>query len=91
MKIRVFSDIHIDVNNGFPFTLRDKETFTLIPGDVSGNVKGTAKWIQQNVHNGMFIVGNHDPAYNDLGWTIKKQKEYLAEKFPIDSSVTFMD
>ena len=91
MKIRVFSDIHIDVNNGFPFTLRDKETFTLIPGDVSGNVKGTAKWIQANVHNGMFIVGNHDPAYNDLGWTIKKQKEYLAEKFPIDSSVTFMD
>ena len=91
MKIRVFSDIHIDVNNGFPFTLRDKDTFTLIPGDVSGNVKGTAKWIQANVHNGMFIVGNHDPAYNDLGWTIRKQKEYLAEKFPIDSSVTFMD
>lgn len=91
MKIRVFSDIHIDVNNGFPFTLRDKDTFTLIPGDVSGNVKGTAKWIQANVHNGMFIVGNHDPAYNDLGWTIKKQKEFLAEKFPIDSQVTFMD
>lgn len=91
MKIRVFSDIHIDVNSGFPFTLRDKDTFTLIPGDVSGNVKGTAKWIQANVHNGMFIVGNHDPAYNDLGWTIKKQKEYLAEKFPIDSQVTFMD
>ena len=91
MKIRVFSDIHIDVNSGFPFTLRDKDTFTLIPGDVSGNVKGTAKWIQENVHNGMFIVGNHDPAYNDLGWTIKRQKEYLAEKFPIGSSVTFMD
>jgi len=91
MKIRVFSDIHIDVNQSFPFTLRDKDTFTLIPGDVSGNVKGTAKWIQSNIHNGMFIVGNHDPAYNDLGWTIRKQKEYLAEKFPIDSPVTFMD
>lgn len=91
MKIRVFSDIHIDVNNGFPFTLRDKDTFTLIPGDVSGNVKGTAKWIQSNVHNGMFIVGNHDPAYNDLGWTIRKQKEYLAERFPVDGPVTFMD
>ena len=91
MKIRVFSDIHIDINQRFPFTLRDKETFTLIPGDVSGNVKGTAKWIQQNVHNGMFIVGNHDPAYNELGWTIKKQKEYLHEKFPESNNVTFMD
>ena len=91
MKIRVFSDIHIDVNSGFPFSLRDKDTFTLIPGDVSGNVKGTAKWIQSNIHNGMFIVGNHDPAYNDLGWTIKKQKQFLHDKFPEDGPVTFMD
>ena len=91
MRIRVFSDIHIDVNSGFPLTLRDKDTFTLVPGDVSGNVKGTAKWIQANIHNGMFIVGNHDPAYNDLGWTIQKQKQFLAEKFPLDGPVTFMD
>ena len=91
MKIRIFSDIHIDVNQGFPFSLKDKETFTLIPGDISGNVKGSAKWIRENIHNGMFVAGNHDPAYNDLGWTIKKQKQYLAEKFPIDGDVTFLD
>ena len=93
MKIRVFSDIHIDINQNFPFSLRGKEKddFTLIPGDISGNVKGGARWIQQNIHNGMFIVGNHDPSYNDLGWTIQKQKEYLAEKFPVDGKVTFLD
>ena len=91
MKIRIFSDIHIDVNQGFPFSLKDKETFTLIPGDISGNVKGSAKWIRENIHNGMFVAGNHDPAYNDLGWTIKKQKQYLADKFPVDGNVTFLD
>lgn len=93
MKIRVFSDIHLDVNERFPFSLKEneKDCFTLIPGDVSGNVKLTAKWVKANIHNGMFIVGNHDPAYNDLGWTIKKQKQYLAERFPVDGPVTFMD
>lgn len=93
MKIRVFSDIHIDVNQGFPFSLRGKEKddFVLIPGDISGNVKSGARWIQQNIKRGMFIAGNHDPSYNDLGWTIKRQKQYLAEKFPIDSDVTFLD
>ena len=65
--------------------------FTLIPGDVSGNVKLTAKWVKANIHNGMFIVGNHDPAYNELGWTIGKQKEFLHNKFPLENSVTFLD
>lgn len=93
MKIRVFSDIHIDVNQNFPFSLKteEKDEFTLIPGDISGNVKLTAKWIEANIHNGMFIVGNHDPSYNELGWTIGKQKQYLHDKFPIDGPVTFMD
>ena len=95
MKIRIMSDLHIDVNQGFPFSLKEddgsKDVFALIPGDVSGNVKGTAKWIQENIHHGMFIAGNHDPTYNDLGWTIKRQKQYLAEKFPVDGDVTFLD
>ena len=93
MKIRIFSDIHVDINQKFPFSFKEgeKDTFTLIAGDVSGNVKLTSKWIQQNIHNGMFIVGNHDPTYNDLGWTIGKQKKYLAQKFPVDAPVTFLD
>ena len=93
MKIRIFSDIHVDINERFPFSFKgeDKDIFTLIPGDVSGNVKLSANWIQQNIHNGMFIVGNHDPSYNNLGWTIKKQKQFLADKFPIDGNVTFLD
>ena len=93
MKIRIFSDIHVDINEHFPCSFKDedKDIFTLIPGDVSGNPKLTAKWMRQNIHNGMFIVGNHDPCYNDLGWTIKKQKQFLADEFPFDANVTFLD
>ena len=95
MKIRIMSDLHIDVNQGFPFSLKEddgsRDVFALIPGDVSGNVKGTAKWMGQNIKRGMFIAGNHDPSYNDLGWTIKRQKQYLADKFPVDGNVTFLD
>lgn len=93
MKIRIFSDIHVDVNQNFPFYLKEgeKDAFTLIAGDVSGNPKLTAEWVKSNIHNGIFISGNHDPCYNDLGWTIGKQKKYLAQKFPVDGPVTFLD
>lgn len=93
MKIRIFSDIHVDVNRNFPFSFKeaDKDIFTLIAGDVSGNPKLTAKWLKDNIHNGMFIVGNHDPAYNDTGWTIGKQKKYLSQKFPVEAPLTFLD
>ena len=93
MKIRIFSDIHVDINQHFPFSFKDseKDVFTLVAGDVSGNVKLTSRWIGQNIRNGMFIVGNHDPCYNDLGWTIEKQKEFLHGKFPLEANVTFLD
>ena len=97
MRIRIISDLHIDINERFPFTLRDTEKvkerddFAIVAGDVSGNVKLTARWMKENVKRGVFIVGNHDPAYNNLGWTIGKQKEYLHERFPLDADVTFMD
>ena len=93
MKIRIFSDIHLDVNQKFPFSFKDgdKDIFTLIPGDISGNVKLTARWVKDNIHNGMFIVGNHDPTYNDLPMTVEEQKVYLANRFTMDSNVTFLD
>jgi Icc-related predicted phosphoesterase len=93
MKVRIFSDIHVDVNQHFPFSFKDKDkdVFTLIAGDVSGNPKLTAKWVKSNINNGIFIVGNHDPCYNNLGWTIGKQKKYLAQKFPVEGPVTFLD
>ena len=83
MKVRIFSDIHVDINQKFPFSFKEgeKDTFTLIAGDVSGNPKLTANWIKANITNGMFIVGNHDPCYNDLGWTIGKQRSIWLRSF----------
>ena len=93
MKIRIFSDIHVDVNERFPFSIKEgeRDVFTLVAGDVSGNPKLTAKWVKSNIHNGILIAGNHDPSYNRLGWTVNKAKKYLAQKFPIDGPVTFLD
>lgn len=93
MKIRVISDLHLDVNEHFPFSLRGdaKDVFTLVAGDTAGNVKLTTRWIKQNIHKGMFIVGNHDPCYNDSGLTINKQKQFLHSKFKPEDDVTFLD
>lgn len=93
MKIRVISDLHLDVNDRFPFSLRgvEKDVFALVAGDVSGNVKLTARWIRDNIHSGMFIAGNHDPAYNDLKKTIGQQKKFLAKTYGLDNNVTFLD
>ena len=93
MKIRVISDLHIDVNERFPFSLKGegKDVYALVAGDVSGGSKATANWIKQNIHNGCFIVGNHDPAYNEDGITIQQHKLNLHNKFPLENNVTFLD
>ena len=93
MKIRIISDLHIDVNDGFPFSLKgdEKEVFALLAGDISGNVKLTARWLKSNIRRGMFVAGNHDPAYNDIGWTIGKQKQFLHSNFKLEDDVTFLD
>lgn len=95
MRIRIISDLHLDVNHGFPFSLRESEgerdDYCLVAGDVSGNPKLTARWLRENVRRGCFVAGNHDPAYNDSGQTIQRQKEYLHGEFPVDSDVTFLD
>ena len=93
MKIRVISDLHIDVNEGFPFSIdkNGRDIYSIIAGDVSGHPKLTERWIKTNIHQGCFVAGNHDPVYNKSGDTIGKQKEYLHKKFGIDSDVTFLD
>lgn len=93
MKIRVISDLHLDVNEKYPFSFKNlnKNQFTLVCGDVAGNVKLVANWIRNNIKYGIFIAGNHDPCYNDSGKTIQEQKQYLHDKFPLDNDVTFFD
>ena len=81
MRIRVISDLHLDLNDrhgGKEFVLKDKDTFTILCGDTSGNPEITTKWIRENVRHGVFVAGNH-LVYNDLGKGIDELREMMYE------------
>ena len=95
MKIRLLSDLHIDVNHNYPLTLPDDGVFTLIGGDICGTVDDTIKWIHDNVKQGAFCAGNHivynPEVKNGVKIPIEDLKEKLHKEFPLDADVTFMD
>lgn len=77
MKIRILSDLHLDVNREEPFSLRDKDTFTILCGDVSGDPAITKDWIRKNVRHGVFVAGNH-LVYNHRGEAIEDLRKEMA-------------
>lgn len=92
MKIRLISDLHIDINDKYPLDLHQdgaNDVFTLIAGDVSGYPKMTIDWIKKNIHQGAFICGNHD-AY-DSSIAIEDIKSLYHREFPENSNVSFFD
>lgn len=93
MKFRVLSDLHQDVRlNGTdkPFTLND-DCFTVVCGDTSGSVDVTSKWIRKNIRRGVFVSGNHMPYDNPEKFTMDELRGILAERFPVESPVTYLD
>lgn len=63
MKIRLISDLHIDINSNYPLDLhRDgaNDVYTLIAGDICGSPAMAVEWVKKNVHQGALISGNHD-------------------------------
>ena len=90
MKIRILSDLHVDVNRDVPFNLKDKDTFTVICGDTSGDPKLTKKWISENIKNGLFISGNH-LVYNKQNKSISTLRDQMSEDFGPDKPVTYLD
>lgn len=93
MKFRVLSDLHQDIHingNGKPFTLND-DCFTVICGDTSGNVNLTSEWIKKNVRRGLFVSGNHMPYDNPEKFTMDELRQILADRFPAESPVTYLD
>lgn len=88
-KIRYMSDLHLDYNYDYPFTLKDKETFTAIAGDVSGYYEIGKEWLKENIHNGVFVEGNHI-FYNNDELTLQDLYKRIEEDFPIDSNVSFL-
>lgn len=90
MKLRVLSDLHIDVNTNNPLKLKDNDDFTLIAGDVSGSPSLSIDWIKKNVKQGIVIAGNHI-VYNIEAKTIQTLKKEMADAFPKESEITFLD
>lgn len=91
MKIRLLSDLHIDINDKYPLDLhKDKanDVFTLVAGDVSGYPHKTVDWLKRNIHRGAFICGNHD-VYD--GMPIEDIKSMYHKEFPESSLLTFFD
>lgn len=90
MKIRIMSDLHIDVNMYYPLELEDKDTFTLVAGDVSGLIDYSKEWIDNNIHNGIIVAGNHI-VYNKKEEPLQLIKKKLSQMFPIENNVSFLD
>lgn len=89
MKIQLLSDIHLDVNKDYPFSLPDNDTFTVIAGDISAYTNEAINWIKQNVKNGVFVEGNHI-GYSGKKHSIQYYQTILENEFPIDAQVSYL-
>ena len=90
MKLRLISDLHLDVNARVPFELKDRDTFTLVAGDVAGDPYLAVKWLKENVHNGIAVAGNHI-VYNRLNMPIEDIRELFAREMPPDAGLAYLD
>lgn len=90
MKIRILSDLHLDVNSNYPIQLKDKKTFTILCGDTSGDPEITKKWIDDNIESGVFVCGNH-LVYNSRGKSIQELREEMAQGHGANDPVTYLD
>ena len=92
MKIRLISDLHIDINHKYPIDLHKNganDVFTLVAGDVCGSPEHAIKWIKDNIHQGAIVAGNHD--VYDTDKTIEETKELFHHEFPENSNITYFD
>lgn len=95
MKLRIISDLHLDVNEGYPIEIpkssRDSEDiFTLIAGDISGDPTRSIPWVEENIRRGAIVAGNH-LVYNRQKLPLEDLKQQLHKAFPLESDVTFFD
>lgn len=88
-KIRIISDLHLDLNKRYPLKL-ERDVFTVIAGDTSGDPKHGSNWIQRHIKNGVFVSGNH-LVYNKSGLTIQELREIYANNFPESKSMTYLE
>ena len=89
MKIRIISDLHLDVNAAYPLELTDKQTFTIICGDISGDFAKATTWLDDNVKNGVFVAGNH-LIYNNSPHSLQFLSAQYQKRYPLTASLSFL-
>lgn len=88
MKIRILSDLHLDINKDHPFSLSDTETFTILCGDISGNPQQTIEWINNNIKQGVFVEGNH--IGYDSQHSIQYIENFITSYYPNTAPITYL-
>ena len=90
MRIRILSDLHLDVNAGLKFSLKNKDTFTVLCGDISAYFTQTTKWLRKNIKNGVFVAGNHI-VYNEYEHSLQYFCRQLEQHYPLSSQLSFLN
>lgn len=90
MHIRIISDMHIDVNATKSLELNDRDTFTVVAGDVAGDPIVASAWLKDNVRNGIVVAGNHI-VYNRRHMTVEAIREHFAKEMPPTGNLTYLD
>lgn len=92
MKIRLISDLHIDINRNYPLDLHKdgaNDMYTIVAGDISGLPTMSIEWVKKNIHQGALVSGNHD--VYDVDDPIEEVKEQFHKAFPVNSAITYFD
>lgn len=92
MKIRILSDLHIDVNEKYPLKLfeKDREVFTIIAGDTAGELADGVLWIKNNCPYGVCVSGNH-LVYNEYAKSVQELKNILKTEFPKTCTMKYLE
>lgn len=88
MKLRIISDLHIDINKDYPLSY-DDDVFTVICGDISGYAEDTIEWVKGNIRKGVFVEGNHI-AYSGR-YTVQESHLQLESCFPLGEDVSYLN
>jgi len=92
MKIRLVSDLHLDINSNYELDFKKEgleDVFTIVAGDICGSPGKAAQWLKHNLNKGAFISGNHDVYESNM--PIEDIKSFFTREFPLDSSITYFD
>lgn len=99
MIVQFLSDLHLDVNRDYPFSLTPRSDVApdvlVVAGDTCGRPSDAARFLKKahavcGYGNTLFVCGNHI-VYNDDGKTLEEMKERLHMEFPADGDITFLD